>query len=511
MIKLLKNIREIVYNSYFHLLVVFIISIFLYKINIIKSYQIQFVYFALILGVFGLALFKSKKKIKIPVVLLYVALILIIVLRIIPFFGNSVPLGYDPGLYKNIFENPVSNDWSLAAVPLLFSLVFYVLNLVFGSQFLLTFGIVILSSLVGYIIYYVLSKKFNKNVGIIAILIYLVSIAQFQTFWWNYIKNICGLGLLILSYLYFEDNKRINWKLILVGGLIAGVHRPAFLIFGLSYFIYVLLDIKNFNKLSFRNSVINGLLIIVLALLFNIDRIGSYLLSGVIMTANSVVSGGGGGTFFNLAAYFYYAIPFIPFAITGFVKFFKKNVPLALGALVSSLIVLLNLVFYNRFIIYWDIFVIIYAALGFYYLMKNKKLYGQIIFYGFILLFFVLIMIHSLNAKPLISESEFEEIKSYDSILPANSLVIVTNSAYSPWIKGYVHRDIIAPGLFSNNPWNYSEWLQFWSNNSARLNMLHSANFSAYKHVYLHQGNRQRHMNLSAFTKVDDVELYEVE
>jgi len=508
--KILKNIREVVYNSYFHLLVIFIISIFLYKVGIIQSYQIHFIYFALILGVFGLALFKGKGKIKIPVILLYVALVLIIVLRIIPFIGNSVPLGYDPGLYKHSFENPFSQDWGTHVMPLLFSLVFYVLNLILGSQFLLTFGLVILSSLVGYIIYYVLSKKFNKNVGVIAILIYLVSIAQFQTFWWNYIKNICGIGLLVLSYLYFDDNKKINWKLILIGGMIAGFHRPAFLIFGLSYLIYVVLDIKNFKSLKFRNAVVNGILIIVLALLFNIDRVFTYLLPGVLMTAKSVLSVAGGGTFFNLMDYFYYSIPFIPFVITGFLKFWKKNIPLALGALISSLIVLLNLVFYNRFIIYWDIFVIIYAALGFYYLIKNKKIYGQIIFYGFILLFLVLIILHSFNSKPLISQSEFNEIQDYDSILPENLLVIVTDSAYSPWIKGYVHRDVIAPGLFSNNPWSKSEWQDFWSNDSARIEMLQNANFSAYDHVYLHQGNRQRHMDFSAFKKLN-YNLYEVE
>jgi hypothetical protein len=335
----------------------------------------------------------------------------------------------------------------------------------------------------------------------------MVSIAQFQTFWWNYVKNICGLGLLLVSYLYFEDNKRINWKLILIGGLIAGFHRPAFLIFGLSYFIYVMLDVKKFKSLKFRNAVINGILIIVLALVFNIDRIFTYLLPGVLMTANSIVSSGGGGTFFNLMDHFYYSIPFIPFAITGFLKFWKKNIPLALGALISSLIVFLNLVFYNRFIIYWDIFVIIYAALGFYYLMKNKKIYGQLIFYGFILLFLVLISIHAFNAKPLISETEFNTIKSFDSILPLDAVVMSTSSSYSPWIKGYVHREVIAPGLFTNNPWDRSEWQDFWSDDILRFNMLSELN----KTIYIYQGKRQIQLNWSEhYVEVaDDLYLFE--
>ncbi|MGE0793630.1 MAG: hypothetical protein AB7V77_05630 [Candidatus Woesearchaeota archaeon] len=482
------SFRDIIKDSYFHLLGIFILLIFLLKVGVLGKYSFNFAYLAIILGFFGITLYTSKEKIKIPKYFLYIALAIILLLRLIPFFSTLVPLGYDPGLYKYSFEQPFAQDWTAQANPLLFSLVFYVLNLILGSWFILTIFLALLSTLVGWLIYYVISKKFNSEVGVMAILIYMVSIASFQAFWWNYLKNICGICLLLISYLYFQDNKRINWKLILIGGLIAGFHRPAFLIFGLSYFIYVLLDIKKFKSKEFRNSVINGMLIVILGLLFNIDRIFTFLLPGVLMTAKSVLEGSGGsGTFFSLKDYFYYTIPFIPFAITGFIKYFKKNIPIALGGLITSCIVLFGLFFHNRFIIYLDIFVVIYSALGFYSLIQNKEKYGKILFYSFIALFLVLIVIHSFNSKALISDEEFAKIKTFDYILPSDAVVMSISSSYSPWLKGYVHREVIAPGLFDNNPWDKSEWETFWNDEALRVEMLNELNISS---LYIYQGDR---------------------
>ncbi len=171
---------------------------------------------------------------------------------------------------------------------------------------------------------------------------------------------------------------------------------------------------------------------------------------------------GGAGTFFDVKDYFYFSLPFIPFAITGLVHYWKKNKLLLIALVITALMVLFGLFFHNRFIIYLDIFIIIYAALGFYVLIQNRRIYGKLIVYGFIGLFLVLIFIHSLNSKPLISEEEFFEIKKINHLVEDHALVMVTHSAYSPWFKGWVHRSIIAPGMFDENLMGEVEWIEFW-------------------------------------------------
>ncbi len=271
------NLREIIRNSYFHLLILFILAVFLLKISFLQISSLNFVWFAVILGLFGWSLNKKKKPVDISFWLLFLAFFVVVFIRIIPYIGNSVPLGYDPGLYKFVFEHPFGEQWTLKMYPMFFSLVMGGLNLIFGSWFLLVPFFIFLSSLICLILYYVVKRLFNQSIGILAALIFMVSITQFQTFWWCYYKNVLGIILLLFSFLYLDKGGQgFKWKLILIGGLIGGIHRPALFIFGLTFVIYALFQIK--KKDYFKNYILNGVAILILVLLFNFDRIGVFLL-----------------------------------------------------------------------------------------------------------------------------------------------------------------------------------------------------------------------------------------
>ena len=155
-------------------------------------------------------------------------------------------------------------------------------------------------------------------------------------------------------------------------------------------------------------------------------------------------------------------------------------------SLLVLIMVVFELFFHNRFIIYLDIFVIIFASLGFIELIKSKKLFGLVIFSAFVLISIFMILSHSTNSSALISEQEFNEIKSFNELLPENATVLVTDKYYSPWLKGYVYRDIYAPGLFEDIGMNYDDWLNFWTG-VKRKEYLNDFN----KPVYIHVGERQ--------------------
>jgi hypothetical protein len=274
--------------------------------------------------------------------------------------------------------------------------------------------------------------------------------------------------------------------------LLLGIHRPAAFLFGIGYFIFSLMDYKN---IKYRFSEIA--VILLFGMLLNIDRIYPYLISQFISTTSNLV-GGGGGTFFNLRSYFFYSIPLLAFAITGFFKA-KNALALKIVGALSAMIVLFNLFFHNRFIIYFDIFVIIFAAVGFDFLIRRSKVFGQVLLYSFLAVFAVLIVMHSLQAQPLLDDGELDAIVNLNNVLPSNASLLVTHKFYSPWIEGYVDRHVIAPGLFDNNKMSYDEWIDFWQGKN-RPEYL--SRYSSPLYVHVGKKQPQYHFSRECFSPV---------
>lgn len=451
--------QEIIKDVYYNLLVVLLIVVSLYEFNVLTDYIFNYYALVLIVGILGIFVKARDNEYVLPSFILILSIALVVVVRVIPYIGNSVPLGYDPGIYKEIFERPFQGGWVLSHSPLFFSLVMHFFTILFGSDFVLGPLLIVFSSLTIITLYFVVKKFFGRNTGIIAAALFAVSIAQFQTFWYCYYKNIIGINMLLISLLFFKKGAKFNWPLVISGGLLFGIHRPAAFLFGIGYFIFSLMDYRN---IKFRVSEI--LVILLFGMLLNIDRIYPFIISQFISTASNFV-GGGGGTFFNLRSYFFYSIPLLAFAITGFFKA-KNALALKIVGVLSAMIVFFNLFFHNRFIIYFDIFVIIFAAVGFDFLIRRSKVFGQVLLYSFLAVFSVLIVMHSMQAQPLLTDEELNAIINLNNVLPSNASLLVTDSFYSPWIEGYVDRHVIAPGLFDNNKMSYDEWIDFWEGNN---------------------------------------------
>jgi hypothetical protein len=368
--------------------------------------------------------------------------------------------------------------------PTLFAAVMGGLNAVFGSYFLLVPLFIFLSALTGLVLYYVVKKVYGRDAGILAALIFMVSVAQFETFWYNYYKNVIGIILLLLSFLYFES-ENFNWKLVIMGALIAGTHQVAFFIFGMTYFFYVVAQMHNWKTIKFRNDVLVGIAIILAALVVNFDRITEFLLLQASDVAVSIAEfSGGAGSFFDIRTYFFFTLPFIPFAITGIWHYGRKNIPILIATVVCAVMVLFEIFFHNRMIIYLDIFIIIFASLGLIVLMETKALYGKVITYGFLILFLVLMVMHAYGAKSLISEQELSEIEGVT--IEKDATILVTDKYYSSWMKGYVDANIVAPGLFDDQRMNLTDWRQFWRGENRENYM------KLYENpIYIHVGSKQ--------------------
>ena len=258
---------------------------------------------------------------------------------------------------------------------------------------------------------------------------------------------------------------------VLLSGMIGAIHRPTFYLFGLSFFLYSLIrpykkgnyDFKEFGKMC-----IAGFLILGIALSFYLGDFFQSITDILPFVLGSFISPGESpGTFISFGEYVFLVLAYLPFSIIGFFYIIrnKKELFLSIIVIVNLIIVYFQLFFFNRFIIYLDVFFIILSGIGFSVLINKKIKLG---------LFVLIIVIFSLamgnyhessNSLSILNNSQIDFIRDIKQNVEENSSIISISSEYSPYLIGYLDfngRRIIAPGLFDSNLWNESEWDKFW-------------------------------------------------
>lgn len=469
--------KEVMKTSFYQLLVLYTVLVFLAGIGIISKYTLHFEIFAVILAVFGvLSIEKKEDEINIPPILTVLPIVILFVFRIIPYLNNAVPLGYDPGIYKYIMETyssklpglPGENleIWARNGFePGLFVITDLLYLIGYDTQSILTGVFILFELLLGLGIYAAAGRFFGKDVGILSFFIFSISIVQYQVFWYMYYKNVVALFMMLISLYFLRSGKYLPF--ILTAAFVGASHRPTFLIFGLIYLSYIIIHRKERVK-----NTIAGAVILVLALTFYIPNLKEAIIDNIepIISANI-----GAGTFISFFTYQFSSLSYLPFALLGSLILLKRKDinPFFLWFSICGIIVYFKLIFFNRFIIHLDVAMIILASLGFYELIRSNKRIGTAIL---LILFFTSLFTmnqNAIDAKPLISEKELDIIKQFNDT-ESNAYVMSTSSYYSPWILGYSGRKTIAPGLFDHDKWDINEWKIFWatSDKEAAVRML---------------------------------------
>lgn len=444
--------------------------IFLASFGILYKYVLHFELFALVLGAFGaITIFSTKKmekKQKWLFALVFLSIALIFVFRAIPFANNSVPLGYDPGMYKYGFE--VYRDF-LPNIPLeqlpvwlknwappgffTFTNLFYVSGLTTNQIMVPLF--VLFAIALGLMVYSVTKAFFGRKAAVFSLFLYAVSVIEFKVFSMFYFKNTVGL-ILLLGSIYFLKKKKLVATAV-TASMLAGVHRPTFLLFALSFVVYYFVNLKHWKQ-----NTLTGIAIALLAVGFYLGRFNELVVSSLIPS----VADPSAGTFINFFSYQFLILLYLPFALIAFFFLLKKRRFnfVFIAALVSFLIVFFRLVFFNRFIIFLELFVLILAGFGLKKFVESD--YSKLAKSAVIALLIVssvwLIANEAVNARPLVSEMELDSIIRIEKITELEALILCTSSFYSPWLQGYSGRAVIAPGLFDLDKWNRKQWEEFW-------------------------------------------------
>jgi len=442
--------------------------------------------------------------------------------RIFPYFFNNLPLGYDPWLYKLLFLDYTNNlpninfvnltDWTKESYPPFLWFLWNILHIIwFKIDFLLSFWLWFFSIITTIFIYLNL-KKYSKIAAIIWVIIFLISIIQYQSFWWNYYKQIIWI-IFILSTFSLLEKKKYILSLPMIISLFT-IHRPSGVFFLITYIIYKLLNFI-FNKDdNWINTGKKELWIIIsawiIAIWIYIPVFQEQIINLIKPLLTTVLTEGKSWTFFSKSDFWNYNVFIILASIYWlYIKLQKKEFDIITSWYIAWMIwVWFWLFFYNRFYIFFDIFIILMAAYSFWVLYNKNKKYFSIIFITFFifqsLFYFYYVKSHN---RPLVSNIEFENIKKINKIVPENSMIMVTHKNYSPWIAWYTYKPTIAPWLFKKNLWDLETWKIWWSSDwEKKCEMIND--YKIYnKPLYLWVWERQPRENLENWDCFEETQI----
>ncbi len=421
--------------------------------------------------------------------------------RFYPYLNSVVPLWYDPGLYRRMFIDYFSSllyinfesftPRTRQAYPPYIWLMWNTFQIIwYNVDFMVTYLLAFFSFISSIFVYLIL-KKYSKTTAYYWIILFCISIIQYESFFLNYFKQIIWIIFLLVSVYLLEKKKYLLVVPIIIS--MFTINRPAGVYFVIMILFYVLYNyivwIFKWNNVpldkyppKLANLVFSPLLRgntggyltkILLTVLFSwIISLLMYLplfneliwwlikplTTTFLVTWNS-------GTFFSIENFIDYNWPIILLSFVWiYFKISKRELDfLSIWYIVWLLWVVLRLFFYSRFLIFLDLFIILLAAYGLWELFNKKNIFSLI----FILFFWIQSYnyINYLNEYwvPFIPKSEFEMMNKLDSILPQNSMIMVTHKHYTSWLFWYTNKSIIAPWMLENDIWERSQWSKWWS------------------------------------------------
>ncbi len=492
-------------DTFYQLLGVYALAVLLIALGIVGKYALHFQIVAVVIALIGIAAYHEKRDLlsrRTTLWVLLFTLVLFLILRFLPYIGNSVPLGYDPGIYRYVIMHglEMNDKWVVLNAEPAFMYIMLFMNWFFSADVLLVGVFVFFSGFLGLVMYLCASTYFNRTAGVFAVLLYVLSVVQYQAFWYMYYRNIIGMSLLLLACYCLkrsEKNSVFYWLFVLFGVLLGFVHRPTFYLFGLSYGLYAVVSPwkrKWYDKsILVKNVILGGAILVFVA----VGYIGPFwpAISNLVepVITGFVQPGEGSGTFIDFFTFQFSTLYYLPLSLLGLFYFIRKREfsIVVCWALIAGIIVYFQFFFFNRFIIFLDLVFVLLAGVGFALVVSSGKKLAWLATILLLISGAVFAVHEAWQSKPLISAEELGTIRSL-SETPSESYVMSTSSYYSPWIQGYSERRVIAPGLFDYDTHTKEEWSEFWSTNDMAYIKQFMSDYPKEEPLYVYVGPHQK-------------------
>lgn len=380
------------------------------------------------------------------------------------FVDNTIPLGYDPGIYRAIADayHQISR-LHLDQLPArirhepgrgMFTSLLTSTGVSIDRR--LTRGIGLISLLPAVVIFLVLKKK-NLIRATLASFLVAVSLIQYELFRWHYFKQLIGISLMLITLRSFSERK---FRPLLVTSFLLFINHRNTALFTL--IILVIQCIREFrhNKawvLKMIKSLViawSAALIVYLPLF---DRLILPFFKPLVTTF-----GGEGqtGDFIEKTQMAQYAIITLLGSCLGLRYMLRNRIEKSrlIGFGIGLLRTTLGLLNYKRVFGFFDIFAIILTAYGLRQLILHHKKLWRIITWVALTAQSSFYLFHVWSQSyPLITSSQFESVKQIPSITASGATIMITDSAYTPRFLGYTSRAVIAPGMSDLNHRNYEQ------------------------------------------------------
>ena len=431
--------------------------------KLFKSYTIQFELFALITAIICICRKeKLQKEKQLPAWLIIVGVALIIFTRLIPYWTNDVPLGYDAGFYTAAIDQYAEQraekwftQWS---PPGMFALTNFLKGIGISTHTIIVYFYIFLELALGITIYAFTKIFFNRNAAIISLFIYALSIAQYMVFQALFFKNVLALILMLSALIAFKKKQNLIGAILAIA--VFGIHQPTFLVFGLAYLIYTLSMIKKQPK-QFRKYALIGAALIAGGSVFYLHEF--YML--IINRIGALTPQAGPGSFISFSRYEYFSLAYLAAALIGWLYTIKRKqfeFPFYIFTF-SGIIVYFKLFFYHRFIIYLDVIVIVMAAYGISIVMNEHRRTTFALIGLMLVTMAATLMPIMLTDRHHISMQEREFIKNLQEVVEPNSSILSNMVEDAPFLQAYSNRTVIAPGLFGHGKFTHTEWRRYWT------------------------------------------------
>lgn len=392
------------------------------------------------------------------------------------FLVYEIPLGYDPWLYKVMFEemsqlrywNRSELSWWIQSMFPPFLGMVWALMMEFGrtSQWLITRWAVGFSRLV-IISLTVVARRLYGNLG--ASWVFFVACSSFvlyQLFWWWYLKQIVWVYCIIITLYILCLKKTIPqyilvWLFLAVGWL---TQRPALVLWGLLGVIWLVMSIKR-DKNSMLWVWVAGIVLCSIWRFFWDIQILPMIepFFNAINIPNYTDEYKSWWTFLTMAQRISTdGIVLLMSIVWWWFMIYKKSwsTPHKRIGIVWVLLIVwvgVQLIFYQRMIWYLSPVLILWSGYG---IVAIQTKYRK-----WILIFWVILQsIVSLwtvyhTRPPIINPLEYAMIQQIPELVEQDAIIIVSWIWYSPWVRWWSWREVIAPWLFDYTQWGtQAEW-----------------------------------------------------
>ncbi len=407
-----------------------------------------------------------------PLIACAVLVALLLAKFFLPAFLYGVPLGYDAGMYRYLFlryaENwppyalPALEPWAKAHPIGLFLLASPFLRVGLPVDWLTGWVWNLFPVALACVLAWVTSRKHDKLTGALVLVAALASVAYFDGFAAMYWKTYVSLFFVVLAFHFLE---RFSPWALPFAFLALITHHQTGLLFGLAVACWwATLIHTHWRKRSWQVGTAAVALIALASLLFYLpvwqEAVRAPLLSIFLLRGDTAP----GGSFPPLSYFLRVSCLLFALGVAGFALSFRKERGTLWQWSVAwaAIFVFFKLVFYRRFFLQLDFFLLPFAALAMRQLwlwLRGKSM--QVFLPIVVILQIGLSFWLAAKREPAVPAQTFTAARAIESQVPSDALVVALENQSAWLVRGYLpHHRVENPGVF-DSAWNYDQWKAF--------------------------------------------------